>query len=90
MGRLDELRNSWKAATWGYRDSQRLRSLRLDQEYRDSLKEKTDSREPADWLDVALTLEKADESLKRELRIQSEEIVRLRNTVHLLSRKESY
>jgi hypothetical protein len=79
MGRLEELLQSPKAKDWGYHDARRLASLRLDKEFRDSLECKP--------IQSTIVESLPDNSLKREVRLQAEEIVRLRNSVTLLTKK---
>jgi len=76
MGRLDALKG--KIEDWGYKDARRLASLRLDREALESKPIKSSIVEP----DVDMVVE-----LQKEVRIQSEEIVRLRRSVTLLERK---
>lgn len=82
MGKLQELMESNKAQLWGYRDSRRNLSLRLDREYRDSLKSKPkeSSLEPPDWFAYV-------ESHDREHTVITPKIVALESKVFHLERK---
>jgi hypothetical protein len=79
MGQLEKLKG--RIEMWGYHDARRLASLRLDQEYRDSLECKP--------IQSTIVESLPDDSLKREVRLQAEEIVRLRNSVALLQKERN-
>lgn len=86
MGRLADLQNSWKAQTWGYHDAQRLRSLRLDQEYRDSIVDQSSrvsesNLDDLDILDRNLVWKSDLAPITREQRLLGEEQVRIQRTL---------
>ena len=87
MGRLQDLLNSPKAKDWGYQDSRRLLSLRLDQEYRDTQPKPSTIVEPPDWENVAMELERQNASLRREVRLQGELLESVRTSVSHIQKK---
>ena len=84
MGRLSDLQNSPKAKDLGYQDSRRNYYHRL---WEDPQPKPTTIA--ADWMDVAMELERQNASLRREVRLQGELLESVRTQISSLLKKRT-